>query len=65
MLKAPPVPSQQEEHEAASAVHAESWYLDINKKELRWESYVKAGYFVRPLTSSLYTIIAPYDPRVP
>ncbi|KAI0950666.1 hypothetical protein AcW1_007917 [Taiwanofungus camphoratus] len=45
MLKAPPVPSQQEEHEAASAVHAESWYLDINKKELRWESYVKAGYF--------------------
>ncbi|KAF9553974.1 galactokinase gal [Agrocybe pediades] len=26
-------------------VHAESWYLDINKRELRWESYVKAGYY--------------------
>jgi len=29
-----------------SEVHAESWYLDINKRELRWESYVKAGYYV-------------------
>lgn len=27
-------------------VHAEEWHLDINTKELRWESYVKAGYFV-------------------
>lgn len=25
-------------------VHA--WHLDINTKELRWESYVKAGYYV-------------------
>lgn len=26
-------------------VHLEEWDLDINKKELRWESYVKAGYY--------------------
>ncbi|KAF9533944.1 galactokinase gal [Crepidotus variabilis] len=26
-------------------VHAEAWFLDINTKELRWESYVKAGYY--------------------
>ncbi|KAF9473802.1 galactokinase gal [Pholiota conissans] len=25
--------------------HVESWHLDINVKELRWESYVKAGYY--------------------
>ncbi|KAF9446160.1 galactokinase gal [Macrolepiota fuliginosa MF-IS2] len=24
---------------------AEGWHLDIDKKELRWESYVKAGYY--------------------
>jgi len=24
-----------------------TWSLDINTKELRWESYVKAGYYVR------------------
>lgn len=28
-------------------VHLEEWHLDINTKELRWESYVKAGYYVR------------------
>lgn len=27
-------------------VHLEEWHLDINTKELRWESYVKAGYYV-------------------
>ncbi|KAF9001591.1 galactokinase gal [Cyathus striatus] len=27
-------------------VHAEGWHLDINTRELRWESYVKAGYYV-------------------
>ncbi|KAJ8088452.1 galactokinase [Marasmius tenuissimus] len=26
-------------------VNIEEWHLDINKKELRWESYVKAGYY--------------------
>ncbi|THV05088.1 galactokinase gal [Dendrothele bispora CBS 962.96] len=26
-------------------VHIEDWDLDINTKELRWESYVKAGYY--------------------
>jgi hypothetical protein len=31
---------------ADEEVHAEEWDLDINTKELRWESYVKAGYFV-------------------
>jgi hypothetical protein len=32
-------------------VHAETWHFDINIKELRWDSYVKAGYFVCPLLS--------------
>ncbi|KAJ3735757.1 GHMP kinase [Lentinula guzmanii] len=26
-------------------VRLEEWHLDINTKELRWESYVKAGYY--------------------
>jgi Galactokinase galactose-binding signature len=25
----------------------DAWFLDIDKRSLRWESYVKAGYFVR------------------
>jgi len=25
--------------------HVEGWHLDINTRELRWESYVKAGYY--------------------
>jgi len=25
----------------------DSWFIDINTKELRWDSYVKAGYYVR------------------
>ncbi|KAL4261070.1 Galactokinase [Pleurotus pulmonarius] len=29
----------------SDAVHAEEWHLEINPKELRWESYVKAGYY--------------------
>lgn len=29
-------------------VHVEEWHMDIDKKELRWESYVKAGYYVSP-----------------
>lgn len=45
MLKSAPIPSAEEQQEAAGAVRAESWYLDINKRELRWESYVKAGYY--------------------
>ncbi|KIJ98167.1 hypothetical protein K443DRAFT_680961 [Laccaria amethystina LaAM-08-1] len=28
-----------------NASHAEAWRLDIDTKELRWESYVKAGYY--------------------
>lgn len=46
MLNNAPLPSEAEQKEAAGAVRAESWYLDINKRELRWESYVKAGYYV-------------------
>ncbi|RXW20693.1 hypothetical protein EST38_g5159 [Candolleomyces aberdarensis] len=34
--------------------HAEEWNLDINTKELRWESYVKAGYYVEYFCSSSY-----------
>ncbi|KAH9921854.1 ribosomal protein S5 domain 2-type protein, partial [Fomitopsis serialis] len=45
MLKNTPTPSSAEQKQAEGAVHAESWYLDINKRELRWESYVKAGYY--------------------
>ncbi|KAJ8469514.1 hypothetical protein ONZ45_g16863 [Pleurotus djamor] len=30
---------------AQEVVHVERWHLDINPKELRWESYVKAGYY--------------------
>ncbi|KAJ7253427.1 Galactokinase [Mycena rebaudengoi] len=26
-------------------VHVEGWHLDINTQQLRWESYVKAGYY--------------------
>jgi galactokinase len=37
-------------------VHVEEWHMDINKKELNWESYVKAGYYVcmflRPLVDA-------------
>ena len=25
----------------------DAWVIDINTKELRWDSYVKAGYYVR------------------
>jgi galactokinase len=28
------------------------WHLDIDPKELRWESYVKAGYYVGALIAS-------------
>lgn len=34
-----------------SEVHVEGWHLDMNTKELRWESYVKAGYYVSDLIS--------------
>ncbi|KAL6301197.1 Galactokinase [Sparassis latifolia] len=42
ILKNTPLSSAQGT-EAAS--HEESWFLEIDKKELRWESYVKAGYY--------------------
>lgn len=32
----------------------EGWHLDINTKELRWESYVKAGYYVRMLPFEIF-----------
>ena len=35
--------------EGDAKAHGERWQLDINTKELRWESYVKAGYYVRVL----------------
>ncbi|KAL0953236.1 hypothetical protein HGRIS_004489 [Hohenbuehelia grisea] len=34
-----------EDKEVQESVHAEEWHLDINPRELRWESYVKAGYY--------------------
>ncbi|KAI9061167.1 ribosomal protein S5 domain 2-like protein, partial [Trametes sanguinea] len=46
MLKSANGPSAADEADAASNVHAETaWHLDIDKRELRWESYVKAGYY--------------------
>ncbi|KAH9921194.1 Galactokinase [Epithele typhae] len=39
-------PTDVEKADADATVHAESaWHLDINTRELRWESYVKAGYY--------------------
>ncbi|KAI0760990.1 galactokinase gal [Trametes elegans] len=46
MVKPAHPPSAADEAEAASNVHAETtWQLEIDKRELRWESYVKAGYY--------------------
>ncbi|KAH9856685.1 galactokinase gal [Lenzites betulinus] len=46
MLKMEKGPSASQEADAASNVHAETlWHLEIDKRELRWESYVKAGYY--------------------
>ena len=56
MLKNAPFPSEAEQKEAAGAVRAESWYLDINKRELRWESYVKAGYYVSNSAMFFYSL---------
>ena len=48
-------PTAAEEAGAASTVHAEAaWQLDIDKRELRWESYVKAGYYVRMLIDTCH-----------
>lgn len=43
-------------------VHGERWHLDINTKELRWESYVKAGYYVRVLNFLSPRILATTRP---
>lgn len=38
-------------------LRVEGWHLDIDTKELRWESYVKAGYYVRILPiGNLYSV---------
>ena len=47
---------KQEEDEKTSErdVHVESiWHMDIDTRELRWESYVKAGYYVRHVFFSI------------
>lgn len=36
--------------------HVETWHLDINTQELRWESYVKAGYYVSDRVSVADTV---------
>lgn len=33
------------EADAAEHVHVQNWHLDIDPRQLRWESYVKAGYY--------------------
>lgn len=35
----------QQEQSAEDHVHASTWHLDIDPRQLRWESYVKAGYY--------------------
>lgn len=47
--------------EKAGVVDGDSWSLDIDKTKLRWESYVKAGYFVSPpiLLELLSTVLYP------
>ncbi|KAJ3502434.1 hypothetical protein NLJ89_g8892 [Agrocybe chaxingu] len=37
--------AKQPEEVSETQARAEAWHLDINTKELRWESYVKAGYY--------------------
>lgn len=41
-------------YDTDSDVDKEAWTLDINTKELRWESFVKAGYHVRPTVRLVY-----------
>ena len=36
--------------------HLHEWTLDIDKTQLRWESYVKAGYYVRYLHAFFSTV---------
>ena len=43
---------QKQDEEVNQSVDVQSWHLDINPKELRWESYVKAGYYVRMIICS-------------
>jgi galactokinase len=43
------VPKAEEQDE-----YTEAWFLDIDTTVLRWESYVKAGYYVRPAICPSY-----------
>ena len=36
------------------AVHVEEWHMDIDTKQLKWESYVKAGYYVSFLVHAVF-----------
>ena len=51
-----PIPTNYEDVSDRNALVKESWHLDINTKELRWESYVKAGYYVRTLPFIKFSI---------
>jgi galactokinase len=39
----------------------DAWTIDINTKELRWDSYVKAGYYVRPPPQHTHTLLSESD----
>lgn len=41
-------PSLNAAEDGAEELHMEEWHLDIDTKSLRWESYIKAGYYVCP-----------------
>ena len=40
-----PEDAAKEEKSVAEHVSLQQWYLDIDPRQLRWESYVKAGYY--------------------
>jgi galactokinase len=50
-------------------VHVEEWHMDLDKTQLRWESYVKAGYFVslpsKPLQFFVLTRSGRLEPFLP
>ena len=48
-----PTPDKYEDISDRNTI-VEGWHLNINTNELRWESYVKAGYYVRMLPFEFY-----------
>ncbi|KAG5644181.1 hypothetical protein DXG03_009022 [Asterophora parasitica] len=65
---APTKRTSQSEGVGGEKVPVEGWHLDINTKELRWESYVKAGYYGvlnHYFTTSASSSTKPAEPPIP